>query len=92
MSLKALLLLSLSMLLCPRMVSSPPQRKILAIGDVHRRNYQHDAVSHALSTIERLGRETGLYQTYIRTDIQLLTKQPLEFAEKSAVARQITRT
>ena len=43
-------------------------------------------MSHALSTIERLGHDSGLYQTYIRTDIQLLTKQPLEFSEKSAVA------
>ena len=86
MSAKLPALLSLLVLFCPRMVSSPPKRKILAIGDVHRRNYQHDSVSHALSTIERLGHDSGLYQTYIRTDIQLLTKQPLEFAEKSAVA------
>jgi uncharacterized protein len=66
-----------------------PQRKtkrLLAIGDVHRKNYQHDSVSHALSTIERLGRQSGIYNTYIRTDIQLLTKHPLQFAEKSAVA------
>jgi len=67
---------------------APQQKKkrLLAIGDVHRKNYQHDAVSHALSTMERLGRQTGLYDTYIRTDIQLITKHPLEFAEKSAVA------
>jgi uncharacterized protein len=66
-----------------------PQRKakrLLAIGDVHRKNYQHDSVSHALSTIERMGRQSGIYNTYIRTDIQLLTKHPLQFAEKSAVA------
>ena len=66
-----------------------PQRKtkrLLAIGDVHRKNYQHDSVSHALSTIERMGRQSGLYDTYIRTDIQLLTKHPIQFAEKSAVA------
>jgi type 1 glutamine amidotransferase len=66
-----------------------PQRKakrLLAIGDVHRKNYQHDAVSHALSTIERMGRQSGIFDTYIRTDIQLLTKRPIQFAEKSAVA------
>jgi type 1 glutamine amidotransferase len=66
-----------------------PQRKakrLLAIGDVHRKNYQHDAVSHALSTIERIGRQSGIFDTYIRTDIQLLTKHPIQFAEKSAVA------
>jgi len=61
-------------------------RRLLAIGDVHRKNYQHDAVSHALATVERMGRETGLYETTIRTDIQLLTKHPIQFAEKSTVA------
>jgi len=63
-----------------------PKKRLLAIGDVHRRNYQHDSVSHALATIERLGRQSGLYDTFIRTDIQLLTKHPIEFAEKSKVA------
>lgn len=66
---------------------SPQQRKrkILAIGDVHRKIYQHDAVSHALATIERLGYQSGLFDTYIRTDIQLITKHPVHFAETTAV-------
>jgi type 1 glutamine amidotransferase len=61
------------------------KRRLLAIGDVHRKIYQHDAVSHALATIERLGRQSGLFDTYIRTDIQLLTKHPVEFAENVTV-------
>jgi hypothetical protein len=61
----------------------PAKKRILAFGDVHRKNYQHDAVSHALATIERLGRTSAIYDTWIRTDIQLLTKQPIDFAEKS---------
>lgn len=52
------------------------KKKLLAIGDVHT-GYQHDSVSHALATIERLGRETGDYITYIRTDSQLITKDPV---------------
>ncbi len=66
---------------------SPQQRKrrILAIGDVHRKIYQHDAVSHALATIERLGYQSGLFDTYIRTDIQLVTKHPVQFAETTVV-------
>ena len=63
----------------------PKKRRILAIGDVHRKIYQPDAVSHALATIERLGYESGLFDTYIRTDIQLLTKHPIQFAENVAV-------
>ena len=80
------LAVSLSSLLFDRpSFAEPPARKILAIGDVHRKIYQHDAVSHALSTIERLGRESKLFDAYIRTDIQLLTKHPITFAETSAV-------
>jgi uncharacterized protein len=29
---------------------------------------QHDSVSHALAVIERLGYESGAYDTFIRTD------------------------
>lgn len=61
------------------------KRKVLAIGDVHRKVYQHDVVSHALSTIERLRYQSGLFDTYIRTDIQSITKHPIDFAEKVAV-------
>ena len=64
--------------------SQPPKRKLLAIGDVHTKNYQHDAVSRALATVEQLGRPFGLY--WMRTDTQLLTKHPIQFPEKSLIA------
>ena len=51
------------------------RKHLLAIGEV--KGFQHDSVSHALATIERLGRESGLYDTYIRTDCQLVTKQKI---------------
>ncbi len=69
----------------PAALAQPPKKTLLAIGDVHRKIYQHDAVSHALATIERLGYESGIYDTYIRTDIQLITKRPIKFAENVAV-------
>ena len=56
--------------------SQATPKRLLAIGDV-RGGYQHDSVSHGLATIERLGRESGVFITYIRTDSQLLTKQPI---------------
>ena len=57
--------------------SQPPARKkLLAIGEV--KGFQHDSVSHALATIERMGQESGIYDTYIRTDSQLLTKQKID--------------
>lgn len=63
--------------------SVPPaaRKKVLAIGEV--KGFQHDATSHALATIEHMGHETGLYDTYIRTDSQLLTKKKLDANAKN---------
>ncbi|MBC8166895.1 MAG: ThuA domain-containing protein [Bryobacteraceae bacterium] len=52
---------------------TPKRKKILAIGEVQ--GFQHDSVSHGLASIEKWGRETGLWDTYIRTDSQLITKE-----------------
>jgi type 1 glutamine amidotransferase len=58
---------------------TPPhaKKKLLAIGE--EKGYRHEAVSHALATIERLGRENGLWDTTIRTDTEALTKKKLEY-------------
>jgi type 1 glutamine amidotransferase len=54
------------------------QRKaVLAWADTRNGIAQHDSVSHALAVIERLGYESGLYDTYIRTDSNIISKQPL---------------
>jgi hypothetical protein len=53
----------------------PPKKKLLAIGVV--KGFEHDSVSHGLATLEKLGRQTGLWDTYIRTDTELLTKEKL---------------
>src|SRR5260370_35059301 len=66
------------------------RKKVLAIGDVHT-GYQHDSVSHALATIERLGRDSGLFVTYIRTDTQLLTKGEIYGTGKNAAPPAGTR-
>jgi type 1 glutamine amidotransferase len=66
------------------MAQAPQPKHLLAIGDV-RGGYQHDSVSHALSVIERLGRESGAYVTYIRTDSQLITKQPISVGDRKNV-------
>jgi len=58
----------------------PKRMRVLAWGDVTQ-GYQHDSVSHALATIERLGYETGLWDTFIRTDSQLITKKPVVGAD-----------
>jgi uncharacterized protein len=55
----------------------PPGRKVvLAWADTRNGIAQHDSVSHAIAVIERLGYESGLYDTYIRTDSNIISKHP----------------
>jgi type 1 glutamine amidotransferase len=58
----------------------PGKKKLLAIADPQEwydspTSYHHDAGSHTLAVIERLGRESGDWVTVIRTDFHLLTKE-----------------
>jgi type 1 glutamine amidotransferase len=55
-----------------RLTGQPP-KTVLALGDVSTAGYQHESLSHALSTIEKMGLRAGLYDTLIRTDPQLVT-------------------
>ena len=76
---KTALIFSLAALLGAQ--APAPQKKLLAIGE--EKGYRHEAVSHALATIERLGRETGIWDTCIRTDTEPLTKKKLEYNAKN---------
>jgi uncharacterized protein len=60
-------------------------KHVLAWADV-RNGYQHESITHALSTIERLGWESGLYDTVIRTDSQSITKSPILFRQGTGIA------
>lgn len=71
----ALILLCTLSPLAGQAVSSNPPR-VLAWADTLT-GYQHDSISHALAVMERLGRESGAYELYIRTDSQWITKQRL---------------
>jgi hypothetical protein len=53
----------------------PKPKRLLAIGEV--KGFQHDSVSPAMATMWKLGKETGLWETYIKTDTQLITKKKL---------------
>jgi type 1 glutamine amidotransferase len=55
--------------------SAPKRKKILCIGQT--KGFQHDAVSEAMAHILRLGKETGLWDAFIKTDTQLITKKKL---------------
>lgn len=64
---------------------APARKKVLAWADV-RAGYQHDSITHAMATLERLGRETGAYDMWIRTDSQPITKTPIEFKTGTGIA------
>jgi uncharacterized protein len=60
-------------------------RHVLAWADV-RNGYQHESITHALATIERLGYQSGLWDTTIRTDSQPITKRPIQFKTGTGIA------
>jgi uncharacterized protein len=54
------------------------KKKLLVIADpvewYGASNYHHQAASHAMAVVERLGRESGAFFSMIRTDMHLLTR------------------
>jgi len=61
--------------------AQPAKKHLLAIGE--EKGYRHEAVSHALAVVERLGRDSGLWETMIRTDTEPLTRKKLEYNAKN---------
>jgi uncharacterized protein len=57
------------------------KKHLLVLGE--EKGYRHEAVSHAMATIERMGIESGLWDTTIRTDTEVLTKKKLEYNAKN---------
>jgi type 1 glutamine amidotransferase len=72
---RAILYLGAAVIAFAQAPQQPAKKKLLAIGAV--KGFQHDATSHGLATIWKIGQESGLFDTYIRTDAQLITKQKL---------------
>lgn len=66
---------------CLAQAESQAKKHLLVIGE--EKGYRHEAVSHAMATIERMGRESGLWDTTIRTDTEALTKKKLEYNAKN---------
>jgi type 1 glutamine amidotransferase len=60
------------------------RKVVLAWADTRNGQAQHDSVSHALAVIERLGYESGAYDTFIRTDSNIISKKPLKTTGQAA--------
>jgi type 1 glutamine amidotransferase len=52
------------------------RKRVLAWADTRNGQAQHEFTSHALAVIERLGYESGAYDTTIRTDSHIVALQP----------------
>jgi type 1 glutamine amidotransferase len=74
----------LSILLAGTMaVAQPPAKKkhILVIGQT--KGFQHDSIPDAMAMVYKLGQDSGLWTTYMRTDTQLITKAKLQSNAKN---------
>jgi type 1 glutamine amidotransferase len=62
----------------PRQMPDPyvGKKKLLVVADVQS-GFHHDSINHAMATIEQMGRESGFYVSFLRTDSQLITKDPI---------------
>ena len=53
-----------------------PKKRLLIWADTRNGVSQHDFTPHAMAIIERMGYESGLWDTYIRTDSEIISYQP----------------
>lgn len=70
------------------------KKKLLVIADVQS-GFHHDSINHAMAVIERLGRDSGAYVAFLRTDSQLITSSPIvgrgaRYAGRSINARNLS--
>src|SRR5689334_14248944 len=52
------------------------RKRVLAWADTRNGQAQHESVGHALAIIERLGYESGMWDTFIRTDSNIVSASP----------------
>jgi type 1 glutamine amidotransferase len=72
----ALIIAGLSMPLSSPLRAQQKRKRLLVIGAV--KGFQHDSTSQAMATLWNLGRESALWDTYIKTDTQWITKKKLD--------------
>lgn len=67
----------------PAQAQSPASKKkhILIIAET--KGFEHDSIPDAAGTIWKMGKETGLWDAYIRTDCELITKKSLKMNAKN---------
>lgn len=61
-----------------RGAQAPKRKVLLAWADTRNGIAQHEFTSHALAIVERLGYESGLWDTFIRTDSNIIANTSLK--------------
>src|SRR5512136_1039002 len=69
-------LLMLAVLACLPVNAQPKKKQLLAVG--MSAGWEHESVSDALTTLYQLGKQTGIWDTVVRTDVELITKKKLD--------------
>jgi type 1 glutamine amidotransferase len=78
---RLILVLFLSSGLAGVAIAQEKKRNLLVVGQC--KGYQHDSISTAMVTFYNLGRSTGLWETYFRTDCAAITKKRLKWGAKN---------
>ena len=62
----------------PRQAPDPyaGKKKLLVIADVQT-GFHHDSINRAMGAIEQMGRESGDFVAFLRTDSQMITREPI---------------
>lgn len=69
-------LFMLAALTCVPLNAQPKKKQLLAVG--MSAGWEHESVSDALATLYQLGKQTGIWDTVVRTDVELITKKKLD--------------
>jgi type 1 glutamine amidotransferase len=78
---RGLLVAMLCLALSGTATAQEKKRNLLVIGQ--SKGYQHEAISTAMVTLYNLGRSSGRWNTYFRTDCIAITKKPLKWGAKN---------
>jgi type 1 glutamine amidotransferase len=65
----------------PAQQAPAKKKRVLAIGATQ--GFQHDSISDALYMMTKLGKESGLWDTVVKTDVELITKKKLSGNRKN---------
>ncbi len=78
---RSVLVVTLILVLSGGTGAQQEKKRLLFIGQ--SKGYQHDSVSTAMVTLYNLGRSSGQWETYFRTDCTAITKKPLKYGAKN---------